>query len=64
MMERVKNFWTQYPTLSNWFVLAVGMVIILYVSARHVGFLAGQWAALVVATVVLAGLCAWIISWE
>jgi hypothetical protein len=39
-------------------------VIILYFSARHVGFLPNQWAALVAATVVLAGLCAWIISWE
>ncbi|GIV77045.1 MAG: hypothetical protein KatS3mg050_1439 [Litorilinea sp.] len=50
--------------LSNWLILAVGMVLILYFSARHVGFLPGQWAALVAATVVLAGLCAWIISWE
>jgi len=40
------------------------MVIILYFSARHVGFLPGQWTALIGATVVLAGLCAWIINWE
>ena len=31
---------------------------------RPVGFLPSQWAALVGATVVLAGLCAWIINWE
>ena len=63
-MNFLKRFWNDYPTLSNWTILAAGMVIILYFSARHVGFLPGQWAALVGATVVLAGLCAWIISWE
>lgn len=63
-MDRLKNFWHNYPVLSNWLVLAVGMVIILYFSARHVGFLPSQWTALIGATVVLAGLCAWIINWE
>lgn len=63
-MESIKRFWNTYPVLSNWIVLAVGMVIILYFSARHVGFLPNQWAALIGATIVLAGLCAWIISWE
>jgi hypothetical protein len=58
-MDQLKRFWNEHPTLSNWIVLAVGMVIILYFSARHVGF-----AALLGATVVLAGLCAWIIGWE
>ncbi len=63
-MNGLKRFWHEHPVLSNWIVLAVGMVVILYFSARHVGFLPGQWAALMGATVVLAGLCAWIISWE
>ncbi len=63
-MQSLKNFWNEHPILANWLVLALGMVIILYFSARHVGFLPTQWAALVVATVGLAGLCAWIISWE
>ncbi len=39
-------------------------VIILVISAWNVGFLPLQWAALIVATVLLAGLCAWIINWE
>jgi len=47
-----------------WACLALGMVIILAVSARTVGFTPRQWAALVVATVALAGACTWIISWE
>jgi hypothetical protein len=63
-MEVLKRFWNTHPTLSNWIILAVGMVIILYFNARHVGFLPGQWVALIGATVGLAGLCAWIISWE
>lgn len=63
-MNSLKRFWHDHPVLSNWVVLAIGMVVILYFSARHVGFLPQQWAALMGATVVLAGLCAWIISWE
>ena len=63
-MQPLRNFWNNHPVLSNWLVLAVGMVIILYFSARHVGFLPSQWAALMGATVLLAGLCSWIISWE
>jgi hypothetical protein len=40
------------------------MVIILIWAAKDVGLLAGQWAALIVTTILLAGLCVWIISWE
>jgi hypothetical protein len=47
-----------------WAVLALGMVIILIWAARDVGLLAGQWAALIVTVILLAGLCVWIISWE
>jgi len=63
-MNTLRRFWDDHPILSNWIILAIGMVVILYFSAQHVGFLPGQWAALIGATVVLAGLCAWIISWE
>jgi hypothetical protein len=40
------------------------MVVIVVISARNVGFTTGQWVAVIVATVALAGLCVWIISWE
>ncbi|MEM7533577.1 MAG: hypothetical protein AAF639_15445 [Chloroflexota bacterium] len=63
-MNLLKRFWIDHPVLSNWAILSVGMVIILYFSARHIDFLPRQWAALVGATIVLAGLCAWIIDWE
>jgi hypothetical protein len=63
-MFSLKQFVTQHPRLTAWLVLAVGMVVILVWSARDVGLLAGQWAALIVATIGLAGLCVWIIGWE
>jgi hypothetical protein len=63
-MSSLKQFVTQHPRLTAWLVLAVGMVAILAWSARDVGLLAGQWAALIVATIGLAGLCVWIIGWE
>ncbi len=58
-----KQFWNEHPNLASFFLLAVGMLIILYLSARHVGFTLTQWFALGVATIVLAGLSVWIISW-
>lgn len=53
-----------HPRLTAWFVLAAGMVILLAIEARDVGLEAGQWVALMVATVLVAGACIWIISWE
>jgi CHASE2 domain-containing sensor protein len=63
-MAFLKQFVTQHPRLTAWFVLAVGFVIILVVSAWQVGFSAGQWVALIVSIIGLAGLCVWIIGWE
>lgn len=63
-MSSVKEFVLRHPRLSAWVVLAIGMVAILVWSARDVGLLAHQWAALIVATIGLAGLCVWIIGWE
>ena len=55
----------RHPNLVTWAVLAVGMVAIVGYSARDVDSLNGrQWFWLAVATVLVAGLCAWIISWE
>jgi len=55
----------RHPNLVTWAVLAVGMVAIVGYSARDVDTLSGrQWFWLAVATVLVAGLCAWIISWE
>ncbi|MGE5263346.1 MAG: hypothetical protein ACM3S0_08190 [Acidobacteriota bacterium] len=63
-MTALKSFAGQHPRLTAWGVLAVGMVIILVWSAKDVGLLPTQLIALVVATILLAGLCVWIIGWE
>jgi len=63
-MSAIKTFFSDHPRLLAWLVLAVGMVAILIWAAKDVGLLAGQWAALIVSTVLLAGLCVWIIGWE
>jgi len=63
-MEKIKRFVTEHPQWTSWIVLAVGMVAILVWSARDVGLLPGQWAALIIATILVAGLAVWIIGWE
>ncbi len=55
---------TQHPRFSAWVVLAAGMVALLVHEARNVGLLPSQWVALIAATILVAGACIWIISWE
>lgn len=64
MIVSLKEFVTRHPRLSAWIVLAIGMVIMLVIAARNVGLLPGQWVALMVTTIILAGLCVWIIYLE
>lgn len=54
----------RHPYLAGWIALAVGMVALLIWEARDVGLQPGQWAALIVATILVAGACIWIISWD
>jgi hypothetical protein len=63
-MASLREVWNEHPNLVSWVILAIGMVVIVIVAARNVGFQPGQWAALIAATIALAGLCVWIISWE
>jgi hypothetical protein len=60
----MRKLWNEHPNLVSWAALALGMAVIVVIAARNVGFLPGQWAAIIVATIALAGLCVWIISWE
>ncbi len=53
-----------HPRWAAWIVLSVGMIVLLAIEARDVGLLPGQWIALMVACVLVAGACVWIISWE
>jgi hypothetical protein len=62
-MEKIKNTIIDHPNLSAWFVLALGMVLILVFEARSVGLEAMQWFWLVLITILVAGGCIWIISW-
>ncbi len=63
-MTALREFAGRHPRITAWIALAVGMVVILLWSAKDVGLLPSQLAALVVATILLAGLCVWIIGWE
>lgn len=63
-MNALKTFASQHPRLTAWIVLAIGMVAILLWASKDVGLLPTQLLALVVATILLAGLCVWIIGWE
>ena len=63
-MLALKNLASGHPRITAWIALAVGMVVILLWSAKDVGLLPTQLLALVVATILLAGLCVWIIGWE
>ncbi len=63
-MTTIKNFASEHPQITSWVVLAIGMVIMLVIAARDVGLLLHQWLSLIIATIVLAGLCVWIIGWE
>ena len=60
----IKEWVARHPRLTAWAALAVGMVAILIWSARDVGLEGLQWAALIGATILLAGLCVWIIGWD
>lgn len=68
-MESLKSIppvrWASvHPRLAAWIVLALGMVILLVIEARDVGLTITNWIALIVATVLVAGACIWIVSWE
>ena len=63
-MDKIKTFVNEHPQWTSWIALSIGMVAILIWSARDVGLLAGQWAALIIATIAVAGLAVWIIGWE
>ena len=60
----MKELISKHPRITAWVALALGMVLILLWASRDVGLLPTQLVALVVATILLAGLCVWIIGWE
>ena len=63
-LTQIKDFVQKHPLIAGWTGLAIGMVAILLFTAKDVGLLPTQMAVLVATTIVLAGLCVWIVSWE
>lgn len=68
-MNSLQNFppvkWASvHPRLAAWIVLSIGMVVLMVFAARDVGLLVTQWIALIVACILVAGACIWIVSWE
>lgn len=63
-MTEIRSFVQRHPMIVAWAVLAVGMVAMLLYAAKDVPLLPTQVFALVVATVLLAGGCVWILTWE
>jgi hypothetical protein len=63
-MKRLTQFTERHPRLMMWLVLAIGMVLIILLTSRHVAMLWTQRLALAVVAVLLAGGCAWIIGWD
>jgi len=53
-----------HPNLVMWLLLSLGMVAMVLYAAKDVGFQPAQTAALIIATIILAGLCVWIINWD
>jgi hypothetical protein len=60
LIQRLRS----HPNLVMWLLLALGMVVMVLYAAKDVGFQPLQTLALVIVTVILAGLCVWIINWE
>ena len=59
----MKRWIMSHPNLTAWFVLALGMVILLVIEARDVGLVGSQWFWLIFVTILVAGAAIWIISW-
>lgn len=64
MLKTLSGWVEHHPRLAAWAVMAVGMVALAAWQASDKGLEPGQMAAVLGASVALAGLCAWIIGWE
>ena len=63
-MKTIKRLFETHPRLMSWLILAIAMLIILVVATWHISLQPLQRVAMAGATIVLAGLCVWIIYWE
>ena len=58
------NWAEEHPRLAAWAVLSVGIITLLVIEAWNVGLQPTQWLAIIIATILVAGACIWIVSWE
>ena len=63
-LRTFRNFFGQHPQLGAFAGLALAMVVVVMLASRDVGLEGGQQFTLAASTVLLAGLCVWIINWE
>lgn len=63
-MKTIKRLFETHPRLMSWLILAIAMLIILVAATWNVSLQPLQRVAMAGATIVLAGLCVWIIYWE
>ena len=63
-MRKLRAFLAHHPRVANWCVLSVGMVAMLLWASHGKGLSGAQTAWLSLASVGLAGACAWIIGWD
>ncbi|MBI4299903.1 MAG: hypothetical protein HY677_02115 [Chloroflexi bacterium] len=67
-MSILRSLLSKHQAIAVWIGLAAGMVLVLALylafGATDVHLKAGQMATIVIATVAVAGICVWIISWE
>lgn len=54
----------KHPRLAAWIALSVGMIALLAIEASDIGLFVHQWVAVIVACILVAGACIWIVSWE
>jgi hypothetical protein len=58
------NWAEEHPRLAAWVVLSAGIITLLVIEAWDVGLQPTQWLAIIIATILVAGACIWIVSWE
>lgn len=63
-LRTFKDFFGHHPQVSAFAALALAMVLVVMLASKDVGLEAGQRFTLAASTVLLAGLCVWIINWE
>jgi hypothetical protein len=63
-MRNWKEMIEARPRLWSWILLAAGMVVLLLLASKDVALEWTQRGWLVIATILLAGLCVWIIDLE